>query len=224
MRQAIKRILPEQVRWEIRQMIKSVRYTYRYWLIRVVARFQSPLRIIVGAAETSQPGWYSTNEQWLDITQEADWRRIFGERQQLSHVVAEHVFEHLTQEESLAALKYIHARMIPGGRVRIAVPDGNHPNPEYLRHVGIDGIGADAADHKQLLTVKTLSDFFENTGFFPQHVEGYTRAGNLVETKYSVEDGFILRSRANKSPKITAPGWDFPDSRTSLIVDGIKES
>lgn len=177
------------------------------------------MKIIVGAAETWQPGWYSTNEQWLDITREKDWQAVFKGKRLITHVVAEHVFEHLTPGQSRTALTLIAAHLVDGGRVRIAVPDGYHPDEDYLRHVGIGGIGDDAADHKQLLTVDSLSALLTEAGFRPHHIEGYDAGGTLVARGWSAEDGHIRRSRVNS---LNSP-WSFVDADTSLIVDGVKE-
>lgn len=181
------------------------------------------MKIIIGAAETWQKGWYATNEQWLDVAKESDWDNIFRNKKNLTNIVAEHVFEHLTHEECQIALKQIFNHMDAGGQIRIAVPDGYHPDPEYLRHVQVSGAGADAADHKQLLTVDMLFELLRNAGFTPRHIEGYTSNGDLIEKKYSIEDGYINRSRANKRGIPEADGWSFVDSRTSLIVDGVIE-
>ena len=135
--------------------------------------------------------------------------------------LAEHVFEHLTHDECRIALAHIGGHMKKGGRIRIAVPDGYHPDSDYLRHVGIDGIGDDAADHKQLLDVDTLGALLIEAGFRPRHIEGYDSLGRLVGKTYSVEDGFIHRSRANAAPN-SASRWGFVDADTSLIVDGVK--
>ena len=217
----VRKILPAPVKKPIRQLIKTVKYTRRKYAIRTPIANDQTIKIIVGAAETFQDGWYSTNEQWLDITKQQDWENTFKGKAILSHVVAEHVFEHLTEGEALTALKHIYNHMIPGGRIRIAVPDGNNPDPIYLKHVGINGIGDDAADHKQLLTVETLKKLIKTAGFKPQHIEGYTKTGKLIQKQYATTDGFIYRSRANNSAEGEAR-WDFPDANTSLIVDGIK--
>ena len=193
----VRKILPAPVKKPIRQLIKTVKYTRRKYAIRTPIANDQTIKIIVGAAETFQDGWYSTNEQWLDITKQQDWENTFK------------------------ALKHIYNHMIPGGRIRIAVPDGNNPDPIYLKHVGINGIGDDAADHKQLLTVETLKKLIKTAGFKPQHIEGYTKTGKLIQKQYATTDGFIYRSRANNSAEGEAR-WDFPDANTSLIVDGIK--
>lgn len=218
----IKKHVPTQIKRPIRNAIKTVKYTHRKHKIQAAVKSAinsgAPLKIIVGAAETYQPGWYSTNEQWLDITQQKDWDNIFKNQPCLTHIVAEHVFEHLTTTEAAQALRHMHQYLLPGGRVRIAVPDGNNPDPEYIRHVGINGIGDDAADHKQLLTTKTLSKLIQDAGFTAQHIEGYDKNGQLIQTPYDIKDGFIMRSRANDNHT----PWTFPDANTSLIVDGVK--
>ena len=63
------------------------------------------------------------------------------------------------------SLRLIFANMVDGGSLRIAVPDGNNPNQEYRNHCGINGIGADASDHKQFMTYELLSREVEKIGF-----------------------------------------------------------
>jgi predicted SAM-dependent methyltransferase len=158
------------------------------------------IKIIVGAAETHQNGWYSTNEQWLDITKTSDWQLVFKGKKNISHVVAEHVFKHLTYSECKKALTTINQVMIYGGRLRIAVPDGYHPDSDYIRHVGINGLGDDAKDHKQLLNVDLLIELLESAGFECYHLEGYKADGQLVENVFSFMDVFIRRTRTNIFP------------------------
>ncbi len=204
----------------LRQLIKQVKYRYRRLLIKAPIAYSKPMKIILGAAETHQTGWYSTNEQWLNITRADHWNTIFKSKSLITHAVAEHVLEHLSYAECQIALCFLHAHMMPGGRVRIAVPDGYNPNPEYIRHVGINGIGDDAADHKQLLNAEVLSTLLQEAGFVPHHLEGFDRFGRLIQEPYAKSDGFIWRSRVVGTP-MQKP-WVFPDAGTSLIVDGIK--
>ncbi len=221
MKSLLRKILPVWIKKRIRALIKFVKYSYRYHKIKRAVRAGDVIKIIVGAAETYQPGWLSTNEQWLDITKPQDWRKVFQGKRILSHVVAEHVFEHLTYEEAQTALALINEHLIDGGRVRIAVPDGFNPDETYLKHVGINGIGDDAADHKQLLNAEILEELIRQAGFEAAHLEGYRQDGMLVQIPYKQEDGFILRSRANADMQDSSL-WDFPDADTSLIVDGLK--
>ena len=214
----VKLFLPEQARQKLINLRKLVRYSARRQILKVAIKKNAPLKIIVGAAETSQKGWFSTNEQWLDITCENHWNTYFGDQQLISCIVAEHVFEHLSKRDSLKALTNMYQRLLPGGKVRIAVPDGYNPNEEYIRHVCVNGIGDDAMDHKQLLNVDSLSNLMTEAGFTVEHLEGYTNDGKLVTKKWFSSAGFIRRSRQNK----TGDSWAFPDAATSLIVDGSK--
>lgn len=219
MTQLIRRLAPTWVKLLARKTIKFFKYRYRRVLIYYAIRQADSLKLILGAAETYQEGWYSTNEQWLDITKPEDWKRIFNNKKLITHIVAEHVFEHLTREECLIALKNISDYLVDCGRIRIAVPDGYHPNESYLNYVGVGGIGDDASDHKQLLNIDTLSEILIESGFKPVHIEGYDSKGNLIESQWQADDGFIRRSRVNKANN----PWGFIDADTSLIVDGIKQ-
>lgn len=205
-----------------RGMQKSVVYELRRQKIRVPVIARMPIKIIVGAAMTSQAGWYSTNEQWLDITRAQDWNRVFQGKALLTHALAEHVFEHLTEDETRQALGLLWQHMLPGGRIRIAVPDGYHPDSTYIRHVGVAGIGADAADHKQLLNMDTLCRYLEEAGFVTEILEGYRSNGELVQKLIDPSSGLVVRSRSNARTMAGRAGWDFVDANTSLIIDGVK--
>jgi predicted SAM-dependent methyltransferase len=219
----IKPVLPSEFRLLCRREVKRMKYFVRRQLIRYPVTRRQQIKIILGAAETYQKGWYSTNENWLDITNPKHWDKVFAGKPTVTHMVAEHVLEHLTYEEAARALKMAYDHLVPGGRIRIAVPDGYNPNPEYIRHVGINGIGDDAADHKLLLNVDTLRELLRGAGFKVEQLEGYDSNRNLVSKAYDVQDGYIQRSRQNEECYKDSPGlWPFPDSHTSLIMDGIK--
>ena len=222
LKELLKVLLPATFRLSLRKMQKFIIYSYRHMIIKLPVFFNMPLKIIVGAALTSQSGWWATNEQWFDITKKNDWLKLFKGKKLLTHVVAEHVFEHLSVDECQTALQLIYSHMLSGGRIRIAVPDGFNPESIYIKHVGINGIGADASDHKQLLTMESLRVILTEAGFVVQPLEGYTKEGILIQNFFDVEDGYIFRSRNNPNNMALKNGWDFIDANTSLIIDGIK--
>ena len=214
-----KGFLPASLRRMIRGVIKKIRYRFRLYKIKSAIRKSNGLKIIVGAAESHQKGWFSTNEQWLDITKEIDWIRLFRDKMILTHVVAEHVFEHLTPNETHKALCNICRHLNVGGRIRIAVPDGYNPSEEYIEHVRVGGRGDDAADHKQLLDQDSLKKYLMDAGLSSiEVVEGYDKDGFLTSNSWSSENGYIRRSRQNGD----SVDWGFPDASTSLIVDAWK--
>ncbi len=215
---SFKNFVPRAVKHQIVAARKRARYAWRRVVIQRAIHRNKPLKIIIGAAETWQKGWYATNEQWLDITNISHWATVFNGKQLIINAVAEHVFEHLSESECITALKLIGLHMKQGGVLRIAVPDGYNPDTEYLRHVGIAGIGDDAGDHKQLLNADSLTTLLRNAGFEPRIVEGFTSKRELVANPWSADQGFIRRSRQN-TPDIK---WGFTDASTSLIVDARK--
>lgn len=219
-----RKLIPIFVRSFNRKLFKKIVYLYRYYYLRFSLISKKNVKIILGAALTSDKGWFSTNEQWLDITNLMHWKRIFRGKTKIYCAMAEHVFEHLTQKEMRIALQQIYNHLIPEGNLRIAVPDGNHPNPEYRKHTGINGIGADASDHKQFIKFEFLKDELEKIGFSVTLLEGYDVSGNLNVNKINKDLGNIMRSRSNFKYNSNSKnyGWDFPDSNTSLIVDAKK--
>ena len=69
---------------------KFLRYTIRKQILKRAIKKKYNIKLIVGAAETYQVGWFSTNEQWLDITKDTDWISLFGQNKNVTHIVAEH--------------------------------------------------------------------------------------------------------------------------------------
>ncbi len=223
----IKYLLPDEIKIELKRLFKFFLYKFRKYKLLFIIKFtKKDLKIILGAALTYQKDWFSTNEEWLDITNSNHWKRMFGRENRISRAIAEHVFEHLTEEQMRKALSNIYKYLKSNGTIRIAVPDGNNPNEEYIRNVEISGIGADAKDHKQLIKYEQLHDEMKRVGFKVTLKEGYDKYGNLKVTKIDKEKGQIIRSRTTSSyykeylKKII--GWRYQDSITSLIIDGEK--
>jgi predicted SAM-dependent methyltransferase len=108
---------------------------------------RSPRRIVIGDSATFDPGWNPTDLEALNILREADWERFFAPGS-IDAMLAELVREHLTAEEAFQGAKHCHRHLKPGGYLRIAVPDGNNPDLEYIAYVKVGGCGAGAEDHK----------------------------------------------------------------------------
>ncbi len=214
----------DQIKKIIRSLIKYFKYKYRNIIIQYPIFFNQKIKIIIGAAETFQEGWYSTNENWLDISSKNDWHKIFKNKKLITNILSEHVFEHLSKNELEKTLQNIYEYTLETCVIRIAVPDGFNPNKEYLKNVGINGIGADAKDHKQLFNSESLTKILALAGFDSVIQEGYKKNGELILNDISSENGIVMRSRNNKSKNIILDKqWLFHDSRTSLIIDAFKK-
>ena len=216
-----RKILSKDIRIKFRKIFKFILYNFRFLKLKIVLAFSSEVNLILGAALTSNKNWISTNEEWFDITKSHHWERLFNKKILIKRALAEHVFEHLTEEEMRIALKFIYDHLVIKGSLRIAVPDGNNPNPEYRRNTGINGLGADASDHKQFIKFEFLKKELEKVGFECFLREGYKSNGELISQKLCPELGYVIRSRNNlfESKK---DGWDFIDANSSLIVDAYK--
>lgn len=175
-----------------------------------------PLRIVLGAGAIPVNGWLPTDIDQLNIVVEGDWRFYFRPCT-IEAMVAEHVWEHLNEEDALRAARLCFRYMRPGGRLRVAVPDGFHPQSEYIEAVKPGGNGPGAADHKQLYTWQTLRRLFEAVGFGTTALEYFDEQGKFHSIEWDPGEGMIRRSMHFDSRN---QGGEL--RYTSIIVDAIK--
>ena len=175
----------------------------------------TPLRIVVGAHRIFEPGWIPTEREALDLLKPESWTRYFREGE-IDAILAEHVWEHLDREQAVTAAKTCLRFLKPGGHLRVAVPDGLHPSPEYIQRVRPGGTGPAAWDHKILYDYRTFPAIFREAGFEPELLEWYDTGHELHRTEWDPEDGMIHRSwRFDKRTGL-------PYRYTSLILDARK--
>lgn len=199
----------------ITKILRSIKHFLVDMRIRVSTR-RSPLKVMIGAANVSQPGWVRTDIGHLNILCKGDWAHYFPEAS-IDALMAEHVLEHLTRDEASLAARNFYTFLKAGGRLRVAVPDGNFPDRDYIDYVKPMGHGLGSDDHKILYTHRTLSDLFASIGFTVELLEYWDEDGRFHYTPWKVEDGLIRRSRWN----------DQRNSKddikyTSIILDAIK--
>lgn len=178
---------------------------------------RSPLKVVVGASGCSQPGWIPTDMEQLNLLDIRSWKKYFKERS-LDAIMAEHVWEHLTENEAELAAENCFKFLKHGGYLRVAVPDGYHPLPTYIDAVRPGGCDAGAEDHKILYTYVTLKALFESAGFETNLLEWFDEDGVFHEKKWSIESGLIRRShRHDKRNR------DGELKYTSIILDARKK-
>lgn len=182
----------------------------------VEAAQAGPVRIIVGSAGTSQPGWLATNRGILDLLRPEQWDFFFA-RHGLQALLAEHVFEHLTAADLDRALSHVAAVLRPGGWIRCAVPDGYFPDPDYIAQVRPGGSGPGADDHKVLWTHETLAPLFARHGLAVRLLEYHDAQGALHVQPWDPGQGMIRRS-VRFDPRNT----DGTIRYASLILDAVK--
>lgn len=174
------------------------------------------IRLILGSGSSTFEGWVSTDVDTLDVTREANWWFLF-KKDSITAILAEHVWEHLGDTEAEKAFKNCYEYLKKGGRLRIAVPDGYHPNKSYIEFVRPGGTGPGSDTHKKLYNYITLGELLSKAGFKVEPLEYWDEGGRFYHKPWKKEDGFIQRSMENDKRNAVEPL-----SYTSLIIDGIK--
>jgi predicted SAM-dependent methyltransferase len=180
---------------------------------------EKEFKVVIGAGEyNNNPGWLHTQEEELNLLDETTWSKKF-DNSSITAILAEHVWEHLTYEEGIAAANLCYNYLKPSGYIRCAVPDGYFPDEEYQNIVKIGGPGPidhPAASHKIVHNYRTLTKLFEDTGFKVNLLEYCDEAGNFHFEDWNPQDGVIFRSKnfdLRNQDQLRAP---------SLILDAIK--
>ena len=172
-----------------------------------------PLKVIIGAGDTRYENWIATDIPAFHVLKHEHWALLF-QPASIDRMLAEHVFEHLTVDELSQFLRLARLYMSKSGRIRLAVPDGNHPDAEYIEHVRPGGIGEGAADHKALYTSEKIANVLQECGYEFQLLEYFDASGEFHREPWHAEDGFIGRSAAHDERNV-----DGKLIYTSLIVD-----
>jgi predicted SAM-dependent methyltransferase len=171
----------------------------------------------IGSANTDVGSdWFSSDIDLLNITRKKDWTRLLF-FSKLDNIMAEHVWEHLSDTDTILANKNCYNFLKKNGRIRLAVPDGFHIDKDYINYVRPGGNGAGADDHKILYNYRTMKEKLEHAGFHVELLEYWDENGKFHFIDWNDEAGRISRSRRyderNQYGNLIY---------TSLIVDAVK--
>jgi predicted SAM-dependent methyltransferase len=191
------------------------RYFWRTIFIRMHEE-DSDLRVIVGSSGTASPGWIATDYPYVNLVDGEGLESSFPVGG-VSAFLAEHVWEHLDEVQAAAACRTVHKFLRPGGYIRVAVPDGNHPDPTYIDYCKPGGHGPGADDHKVMYTLSTLSRLFESNGFAVRPLEWFDEAGKFHALPWDPAQGLVTRST-----RFDDRNRDNATAYTSLIIDAFK--
>lgn len=148
-------------------------------------------KLILGSAKTRQRGWIATDIDTLDMLKRDDWERYFAPNS-IKALLAEHVWEHLSPDDGLMAAQLCFRYLMPGGHIRFAVPDANHPDPVYREYCKPGGPGAGDM-HKVFYDYRSATALFERSGFNVRLLEYYDEGGRFHAADWDVADGSIRR-------------------------------
>ncbi len=183
-------------RWKIKQQIKS-------------ASDIGKVKIIIGSGSTQYDGWIATDLPHFNILKENDWNCFFSVHK-VDNFLAEHVLEHLSEREVEKVLQFAYSYLKKGGYFRIAVPDGNNPDPKYIDDVSPFGKIGSYHGHKSLWNYKTFSELAKKNKFEIKILEYFNEKGNYILNSFTDGNGWISRTGKNQN------------TEKSLIVDLIK--
>lgn len=150
------------------------------------------------------------------IRQTLPWQYFF-EPESIDRILSEHCWEHLSEDEAEKANTNCFTFLKSGGRLRIAVPDGFHIDPDYIEYVRPGGKGLGSEDHKVLYNYKTAKKLLEHAGFKVELLEYWDENGQFHFREWFSEDGHVRRSRIHDTRN-----QDGSLTYTSLILDAIK--
>jgi len=164
-------------------------------MLRRAAQRGDLLRVEIGKGRAAaQSGWYRTNINTLNVWKDTDWAILFGCESRVSNLLAEHVFEHIAPKLLKHGLDNCFRYLVPGGRLRISVPDGNNPDPAYISSVEPGGTGPAADDHRSLFTIESLTACLSRVGFFVEPIEYYDTQHIYHCREYDLAHGAISRT------------------------------
>jgi len=200
-------------RWR-RKLRKAYHRHFGADQLRQALRSETSPRLVVGASGRYDAGWIPTEKDYLNLLHPADWDRFFPPNS-IAALLAEHVWEHLTPDDARTAAATCFTYLRPGGYLRVAVPDGFHPDPAYIALVKDGDLRLN--DHKVLYTYRTARELFEGAGFQVELLEYFDEGGTFHAREWSRQDGTIWRSkrfdRRNQGGALVY---------TSIILDALK--
>ena len=202
-----------RVRWVPHALQERLRRLLRLLAMRAQIRASHPLNVILGAGSVRVEGWISTDADILDVTSTLGWRKLFS-LNSIDRLMAEHVMEHLSDAECTMALLACFRYLKKGGLLRIAVPDGNRKDSEYIEEVSPPKDG-----HKLLFTVDDLVARLNRVGFEATPLEYYDVLDQFHSHPWAEADGLIRRSMRHDRQERFKRGTLY---YTSLIVDARK--
>ena len=186
---------------------------FRLLAIRAQVRTSHPLNVILGAGPVNVSGWIPTDTDILDMTSTRAWVKLFSPNS-IDRLMAEHVLEHLSDAECTMALTECFRYLKGGGLLRVAVPDGNRKDREYVKEVSPPKDG-----HKLLFTVDDLVARLERVGFEATPLEYFDVSEQFHSHPWDEADGLIRRSLRYDTQEPFKRGALY---YTSLIVDARK--
>ena len=92
--------------------------------------------LAVGKNSHCMDGWIAAKNDEIDVVEVTSWSNFF-QKSSVDAILAENVWEHLSQSEGRIAARNSFQFLRPGGNLRLAVPDAFHPSQKRRFSVGV---------------------------------------------------------------------------------------
>lgn len=196
----------------LRQKIKKAIF---YRNVRSQIKKKRKLNVGSGGVEFDND-WFSCDIDLLNLTKKSNWVKLLR-NSKVTNIFAEHVWEHLSDEDTRLANLNCFTFLEKNGRLRIAVPDGYHPNKDYIEYVKPNGNGIGSDDHKILYNYNSMSKRLKEVGFRVELLEYWDENGKFHFKDWTNEHGKVIRSKRYDERNVNGEL-----NYTSLIIDAIK--
>ena len=191
------------------------------------------VRVIFGAGGLELGGWVSTEQNIWNLLSRDDYEEYLGPRQgrdlgqldvrtdanvgkenlpslEISHALAEHVWEHLSPRDAIRAAELLFEFMAVGGRVRAAVPDWWRPgslNGNESTTMIVDDL---KYGHTVQYNAQSFAAIFQAAGFRVQLLECHGKDGKAWTTgnRTRATNG---EDTLGSASSINVPFWDEED-------------
>jgi predicted SAM-dependent methyltransferase len=178
----------------VRKLVAGLRAARCDKVLRARLSYEQRRRVVIGASGVFAPDWIPTDAQQLDLLRPETWAKYFRP-ESIDALLAEHVWEHLSLEEGRRAAATCYRYLRPGAYIRVAVPDGLHPDEAYREHIKPGGVGGgEIGGHKVAYTYRQLQEVFESAGFETELLEYHDEQGLPHVRAWDANAGMIHRS------------------------------
>ncbi len=174
------------------------------------------IRLAIGSESHCSEGWIPAESDQIDLVNPGNWSSFF-QKSSVDAILAEHIWEQLSEQDSKKAALNCFQFLRPGGHLRVAVPDGFHP---AQRRQGLRrGCGSEigSGTRGRLYNHDSFAEVFFAVGFQVQMIEFFDQKGVFHSNHWDVSKGLVKRSLLFDERNIAQPF-----AYTSLVLDAVK--
>ena len=185
-------------------------------LLRRQIESHDRIRLAIGSETHCSEDWIPAESDQIDLANAASWSSFF-QKSSVDAILAEHVWEHLSEHDGKIAARNCFQFLQPGGYLRVAVPDGFHPSQprQALGRLGGSEIGTVGCG--TLYNYRSFANAFLAVGFQVQLIEFFDQEGVFHSNHWDVSKGLVKRSLLFDERNTAQPF-----AYTSLVLDAIK--